>query len=41
MTQNERVREIRKTLKLTLEKFGAKLGVKKAPFPISNLGATL
>lgn len=30
MTQNERVREIRKTLKLTLEKFGAKLGVKKS-----------
>ena len=29
MTQGERVREIRKNLGLTLEKFGAKLGVKK------------
>ncbi len=29
MTQGERVREIRKTLNLTLEKFGAKLGLKK------------
>lgn len=30
MTQGERVREIRKSLKLTLEKFGEKLGVKKS-----------
>ena len=30
MTQGERVREIRKTLNLTLDKFGEKLGVKKA-----------
>lgn len=30
MTQGERVREIRKSLKLTLEKFGVKLGVKKS-----------
>lgn len=30
MTQGERVREIRKSLKLTLEKFGDKLGVKKS-----------
>ena len=30
MSQNERVREIRKTLGLTLEKFGEKLGIKKA-----------
>ena len=30
MTQGERIREIRKTLGLTLEKFGEKLGVKKA-----------
>lgn len=30
MTQGERVREVRKSLKLTLEKFGAKLGVKKS-----------
>lgn len=29
MTQGERVKEIRKTLHLTLEKFGAKLGVGK------------
>lgn len=29
MTQGERVREVRKSLGLTLEKFGAKLGVKK------------
>lgn len=29
MTQGERVREIRKALGLTLEKFGDKLGVKK------------
>ena len=29
MTQGERIRKIRKTLGLTLEKFGAKLGVKK------------
>ena len=29
MTQGERVREIRKSLNLTLEKFGEKLGVQK------------
>ena len=29
MTENERVRELRKTLCLTLEKFGERLGVKK------------
>ena len=29
MTQGERVKEVRKTLDLTLEKFGEKLGVKK------------
>ena len=29
MTQNERVKEVRKTLGLTLEKFGEKLGVTK------------
>lgn len=29
MTQNERVKEIRKTLGLTLEKFGDRLGLKK------------
>ena len=29
MTQGERLKEIRKTLGLTLEKFGEKLGVKK------------
>lgn len=30
MTQNERVKEVRKTLGLTLEKFGDRLGIKKA-----------
>ena len=30
MTQGERLKKIRKTLNLTLEKFGEKLGVKKA-----------
>ena len=29
MTENERVKEVRKTLNLTLEKFGARLGVTK------------
>lgn len=29
MTENERVRELRKSLNLTLEKFGERLGVKK------------
>lgn len=29
MTQSERIKEIRKSLNLTLEKFGEKLGVKK------------
>lgn len=29
MTENKRVRELRKTLGLTLEKFGERLGVKK------------
>ena len=30
MTQNERVKEVRKSLGLTLEKFGNKLGVQKS-----------
>lgn len=30
MTQNERVKEVRKTFGLTLEKFGDRLGIKKA-----------
>ena len=30
MTQNERVKEVRKTLGLTLVKFGDRLGIKKA-----------
>ena len=30
MTQNERVKEVRMTLGLTLEKFGDRLGIKKA-----------
>lgn len=29
MTQGERIREVRKTLGLTLEKFGEKIGIKK------------
>lgn len=29
MTQGERIREVRKSLELTLEKFGERLGVKK------------
>ena len=29
MTQGERIREVRKTLGLTLEKFGEKIGMKK------------
>ena len=35
MTQGERVKEIRKTLDLTMEKFGEKLGVGKTA--ISNI----
>ena len=35
MTQSERVKEIRKTLDLTMEKFGEKLGVGKTA--ISNI----
>lgn len=35
MTQGERIREVRKTLNLTLEKFGEKLGVGKSA--ISNI----
>lgn len=35
MTQGERIKEIRKALNLTLEKFGEKLGVKRGA--ISNL----
>ena len=35
MTQNERVKEVRKTLGLTLEKFGDRLGVTKVA--ISNI----
>lgn len=30
MTQGERVKELRKTLNLTLEKFGEKLGIQKS-----------
>lgn len=38
MTQGERVRELRKSLKLTLEKFGDKLGVKKSAISDIELG---
>lgn len=39
MTQGERVREIRKSLKLTLEKFGGKLGVGKGAISAIETGA--
>lgn len=39
MTQGERVREVRKTLKLTLEKFGGKLGVGKGAISAIETGA--
>lgn len=29
MTQNERIKEVRKSLGLTLEKFGERIGLKK------------
>lgn len=40
MTQGERVREIRKTLGLTLEKFGAKLGIQKSAISKIERGDT-
>lgn len=39
MTQGERVREIRKSLKLTLEKFGGNLGVGKGAISAIETGA--
>lgn len=39
MTQGERIKEIRKTLKLTLEKFGEKLGVSKGAISAIETGA--
>lgn len=39
MTQGERVREIRKALKLTLEKFGGNLGVGKGAISAIETGA--
>lgn len=39
MTQGERVREIRKALNLTLEKFGGKLGVGKGAISAIETGA--
>lgn len=30
MTQGERIRELRKTLKMTMEQFGEKIGVTKS-----------
>ena len=35
MTQGERIRELRKTLKMTMEQFGEKIGVTKST--ISNI----
>ena len=40
MTQNERVKEVRKTLGLTLEKFGDRLGIKKAAVSKIEKGET-
>ena len=38
MTQNERLKEIRKSLNLTMEKFGERLGVSKATISIFRNG---
>ena len=38
MTSNERVRELRKTLGLTLEKFGERLGVTKVAISLIEKG---
>nr|DAY69769.1 MAG TPA: helix-turn-helix domain protein [Caudoviricetes sp.] len=38
MTQNERVKEIRQTLKLTLEKFGEPIGLKKSALSLIENG---
>lgn len=40
MTQGERVREVRKTLDLTLEKFGEKLGIQKSAISKIERGDT-
>lgn len=40
MTQGERVREVRKTLCLTLEKFGEKLGIQKSAISKIERGDT-
>lgn len=37
MTQNERVKEVRKTLGLTLEKFGERIGVTRVVVPSYRL----
>ena len=38
MTQNERVKEIRQTLKLTLEKFGEPIGLEKSALSLIENG---
>ena len=38
MTENERVRELRKTLGLTLEKFGERIGLKKSAVSLIENG---
>lgn len=38
MTQNERVREVRKTLGLTMEKFGERIGIKKGAVSLIESG---
>lgn len=38
MTQNERIKEVRKTLGLTLEKFGGRIGLKKSAISLIENG---
>lgn len=38
MTTNERVKEVRKALKLTMEKFGERIGLKKAAISVIESG---
>lgn len=41
MTQNERIKEVRKSLGLTLEKFGERIGLKKSAVSLIENGKTL
>ena len=38
MTQNERIKEVRKSLGLTLEKFGERIGLKKSAVSLIENG---